>query len=275
MIGSDRMNWQSVLDYLVQLATSLGIKLLGALLILVVGIRLISWLKKWLKNSPKLDKLDSSLRSFLVSFSSIVLYVLLIITVAMILGVPVTTFITILASCGVAIGLALQGSLSNFAGGLMILFFKPFKVGDFIEASGESGVVTEITVVYTVLTTPDNKRVTIPNGSLTNSVIENYSAEPLRRVDLTFSTDYGCDIDMVKMVIGKLVEEHPLALAEPEPFVRLSAHGDSALTYAVRVWCKSEDYWTVHFDLTESVKKAFDQHDISIPYPQMDVHIKN
>ena len=180
-----------------------------------------------------------------------------------------------LASCGVAIGLALQGSLSNFAGGLMILFFKPFKVGDFIEASGESGVVTEITVVYTVLTTPDNKRVTIPNGSLTNSVIENYSAEPLRRVDLTFSTDYGCDIDMVKTVIGKLVEEHPLALAEPEPFVRLSAHGDSALTYAVRVWCKSEDYWTVHFDLTESVKKAFDQHDISIPYPQMDVHIKN
>ncbi|MBR5525110.1 MAG: mechanosensitive ion channel [Clostridia bacterium] len=269
------MNWQNVLDSLIELATSWGLKLLGALVVLVVGLRLIGWLKKWLQTSPKLDKLDSGLRSFLISFSGIVLYAVLFITIAMVLGVPATSFITILASCGVAIGLALQGSLSNFAGGLMILFFRPFKVGDFIEASGESGTVTEITVVYTVLTTPDNKRVTIPNGALTNSVIENYSAEPLRRVDLTFSTGYDCDIEQVKSVIGKLVAEHPLALTEPEPFVRLSAHGDSALTYAVRIWTKSEDYWTVYFDMTEGVKKAFDQNGISIPYPQMDVHVKN
>ena len=269
------MNWQNVLDSLIELATSWGLKLLGALVVLVVGLRLIGWLKKWLQTSPKLDKLDSGLRSFLISFSGIVLYAVLFITIAMVLGVPATSFITILASCGVAIGLALQGSLSNFAGGLMILFFRPFKVGDFIEASGESGTVTEITVVYTVLTTPDNKRVTIPNGALTNSVIENYSAEPLRRVDLTFSTGYDCDIEQVKAVIGKLVAEHPAALSEPEPFVRLSAHGDSALTYTVRIWTKSEDYWTVYFDMTEGVKKAFDQNGISIPYPQMDVHVKN
>ncbi len=269
------MDWDKILDNLLQLATSWGIKLLEAIVILVVGLKLIGWLKKWLKNSPKLDKLDPSLRSFLMSFSGIVLYVVLIITIAMVLGIPATSFITILASCGVAVGLALQGSLSNFAGGLMILLFKPFKVGDYIEASGESGTVTEISVVYTVLTTVDNKRVTIPNGALTNSVIENYSTEPLRRVDLTFNTDYSCDIEKVKTLIEGLVAEHPAALADPAPFVRLSGHGDSALTYTVRIWAKNEDYWTVYFDMLEGVKKAFDQNGISIPYPQMDVHVKH
>lgn len=269
------MNWQTILNYLVQLATSWGIKLLEALVLLVVGLKLVKWLKKWLKESPKLDKLDSGLRSFLVSFSSIILYALLIIVIASILGIPATSFITILASCGVAVGLALQGSLSNFAGGLMILFFKPFKVGDFIEASGETGIVQEITVVYTVLLTLDNKRVTIPNGGLTNSVIKNYSSEELRRVDLTFNVAYGSDVEQVKKLIADLAAAHPLALKEPAPFVRLSAHGDSALTFTTRVWCKNADYWDVYFDLTEGVKKAFDQKGIQIPFPQMDVHVKN
>lgn len=269
------MNWQTILNYLVQLATSWGIKLLEALVLLVVGLKLVKWLKKWLKESPKLDKLDSGLRSFLVSFSSIILYALLIIVIASILGIPATSFITILASCGVAVGLALQGSLSNFAGGLMILFFRPFKVGDFIEASGETGIVQEITVVYTVLLTLDNKRVTIPNGGLTNSVIKNYSSEELRRVDLTFNVAYGSDVEQVKKLIADLAAAHPLALKEPAPFVRLSAHGDSALTFTTRVWCKNADYWDVYFDLTEGVKKAFDQKGIQIPFPQMDVHVKN
>lgn len=269
------MNFQQFLNFILQLATSLGIKLLAAILVLVVGLRLIKWFKKWLKTTPKLEKLDSSLRSFLVSFSSIIFYVMLIITVAMILGVPVTSFITILASCGVAIGLALQGSLSNFAGGLMILFFKPFKVGDYIEASGESGSVEEISVVYTVLLTPDNKKITIPNGTLTNSVIKNYSSEDTRRVDFTFNTGYECDIEKVKSLILKTILEHPAALKEPEPFVRLSAHSDSSLTYTARVWCKSEDYWDVNFDTIEKVKKVFDENNISIPYQQIDVHINN
>jgi len=193
----------------------------------------------------------------------------------MILGVPVTSFITILASCGVAIGLALQGSLSNFAGGLMILFFKPFKVGDYIEAAGESGTVSEISVVYTVLLTPDNKKITIPNGTLTNSVIENYSSEATRRVDFTFNTGYECDIEKVKELILKIISEHPAALKEPEPFVRLSAHGESSLTYSARVWCNSEDYWNLYFDTIEAVKNAFDENKISIPYPQIDVHVNN
>ena len=269
------MSLQQFLNFVLQLATSVGFKLLGAIVILFVGLKLIKWFKTWLKTTPKLIKLDSSLRSFLVSFCSIVLYIMLVITVAMILGVPVTSFITILASCGVAIGLALQGSLSNFAGGLMILFFKPFKVGDYIEAAGESGTVVEISVVYTVLLTPDNKKITIPNGTLTNSTIENYSSESTRRVDFTFNTGYECDIEKVKEIILKIISEHPAALKDPKPFVRLSAHSESSLTYTARVWCNSENYWDLNFDTIEAVKKAFDENNISIPYPQIDVHLNN
>lgn len=265
--------WTNLLKFATEFLTSWGIKLLVAILVLVIGIKLVKVFVKFIKTSKKLDKLDESLRSFLSSFSSILLYFVLIITVAMILGVPATSFITILASCGVAIGLALQGSLSNFAGGIMILLFKPFKVGDYIEASGESGTVVEISVVYTVLLTPDNKRITVPNGSLTNSVIKNYSSEELRRVDMTFSTGYECDIEKTKKIIAEVINNHPKALKDPEPFIRVSEHADSALTYVVRVWCKSENYWDVNFDIIEGVKEAFDKNDITIPYPQVDVHV--
>lgn len=269
------MDWNVVLEDLIKLVTSFGITLLKAIVVLVVGLRLIKWAKKWLKSSPKLDKLDLGVRSFLGSFVSIGLYVLLIIVLAGIVGIPATSFITILASCGVAIGLALQGSLSNLAGGLMLLLFKPFKVGDYIEACGEAGTVTEITVVYTVLLTPDNKRITLPNGTLTNSTIENYSAEELRRVDLTVNVAVDSDVSKVKGYLESLAQSHPLVLAEPEPMVRLSAHSDSALTFTARAWCKNEDYWDVYFDLTEGVEKTFADNGIKVPYPQMDVHVKN
>lgn len=269
------MDWKSFYTFLMEFATSFGLKLLGAIVIFIVGIKLTSWLSKWIRNSSKLDKLDTSLRSFLASFSKIAMYIVLIITVAMILGVPATSFITILASCGVAIGLALQGSLSNFAGGLMILFFKPFKVGDFIEAAGETGTVVEISVVYTELLTLDNKRITLPNGTLTNSTIKNYSSEELRRVDLTFNVAYNSDDSKVKSIINDVISNHPQALKDPEPFVRLSQHGDSALVYTVRIWCKNSDYWTVYFDVLEGVKEEFDKTGITIPFPQVDVHINN
>ena len=266
---------ESIINYLVELATSAGLKILGALILLIVGMKAIKWLRKWIRTSERLNKVDDSLRSFMISFSSVILYVVLFITIAVILGIPTTSFITMLASCGVAIGLALQGSLSNFAGGIMILIFKPFKVGDYIEAAGESGTVTEISVVYTELLTPDNKRITIPNGTITNSVIENYSSEKIRRVDFTFNTAYDCDVDKVKKIIKNVLESHQKTLEEPECFVRLSAHNDSALTYTARVWCKSADYWDVNFDIIEGVKKAFDENDIQIPYNQLDVHIDN
>jgi small conductance mechanosensitive channel len=267
------IDFDKIVNYLVELATTTGLKLLGAIVLVIVGMKGIKWLRKWIRTSEKLNKIDDSLRSFMISFSSVVLYIVLFITVAVILGIPTTSFITMLASCGVAIGLALQGSLSNFAGGIMILIFKPFKVGDYIEAAGESGTVTEISVVYTELLTVDNKKITIPNGTITNSVIENYSAEKIRRVDLTFNTAYDCDIEKVKKIITEVLESHPKALKNPESFVRLSAHNESALTYTARVWCKTEDYWDVNFDVIESVKKAFDENDIQIPYNQLDVHI--
>ena len=267
------MNLEVLGNYLLELTASLGGKLIAAIVVLFVGVKIIKWCKKILKESSKLDKIEGSLRSFMVSFSTIALYAVLIVTIAMILGVPVTSFITILASCGVAVGLALQGALSNFAGGIMILLFKPFRVGDFIEAAGECGTVSEVSVVYTVLLTPDNKRITVPNGTLTNSVIKNYSAENIRRVDFTFTASYDNDVEKVKSVIAKVVSSHPLALKDPAPFVRLSKHADSALEYTARAWCKGADYWTVNFDVIEGVKKAFDENGISIPYQQIDIHV--
>ena len=270
-----KTGFEQLINKLVDFATTTGFKLVAVIALVIVSMKAIKWLKKWIRTSPKLDKIDSSLRSFAVSFLSVVLYAILFVTVLMILGVPATSFIAVLTTCAAAIGLALQGSLSNFAGGIMILLFKPFKVGDYIEAAGESGTVSEISVVYTELLTLDNKRITIPNGTLTNSVIENYSSEELRRVDLTFNTAYDCDMNTVKNVIGKVIENNPKALKNPEPFVRLSAHNDSALTYTVRIWCKNADYWDVNFDTIESVKKAFDENGIEIPYNQIDVHVSN
>ncbi len=269
------MNFEGIINKIVEFATTMGFKIVAVIILVIVGLKAIKWLKKWIRTSEKLDKIDSSLRSFAVSFLSVVLYALLFITVLMILGVPATSFVAVLTTCAAAIGLALQGSLSNFAGGIMILLFQPFKVGDYIEVAGESGTVSEISVVYTEILTPDNKRITIPNGTLTNSVIENYSSEDLRRVDLTFNAAYGCDIEKVKSIILKEIEDHPMALKNPEPFVRLSAHNESSLTYTARVWCKNADYWDVNFDLMESVKNAFDENHISIPYKQIDVHIDN
>ena len=267
--------WQQLVSYITSMAIALAPRIVGAMIVLVVGLALIKKVKKWMKASPKLNKIDSSVRSFTLSLTNIALYVLLAVAIALILGVSVASFMTLLASAGVAIGLALQGALGNFAGGLMILLFKPFKVGDYIEAGSESGTVKDITVVYTVLQTPDNKQITVPNGTLTNSNITNYSTEPVRRVDLTFSTAYDCDIEVTKELILKVAFAHPLVLTEPaEPFARLQTQGDSALVYVLRVWCKSEDYWTVYYDLNETVKKTFDENGIAIPFPQMDVHVR-
>lgn len=267
------MNWNSFLDFFVDLGVSFGVKILTAVVVLFVGLKLIKWFKKWIKTSVKLSKVDDGVRSFVSSFGGITLYIVLFITIAMILGIPTTSFITALASCGVAIGLAMQGFLGNFAGGLMILIFKPFKVGDFIETVDASGTVREITVVYTVLSTPDNKVITIPNGTLTNSTIQNYSSVENRRVDLDFNVSYDSDIEQVKSILMDVLNSHPEVLKDPEPFARLSSHSDSALTYTVRAWCKNEKYWDVRFDIVESVKNEFDKNNIKIPYPQVDVHL--
>jgi len=267
------MDFSVLPDLLFELGVSLGGKLIASLIVLIIGIKLIKMIKKWLTASKKLSRLDDGVRSFAASFAGIALYIILFITIAMMLGIPTTSFITALASCGVAIGLAMQGTLSNFAGGIMILLFKPFKVGDYIETADASGTVSEITVVYTVLCTPDNKVITIPNGNLTNSVIENYSAVENRRVDLTFTASYGCDVDKVKNILMTILEKHPLILKDPAPFARLSEHGDNALTYTVRVWCNTEHYWDVKFDILEEVKKEFDKNNIELAINEIKVEL--
>ncbi len=267
------MNAEKIMEFLFDLFASLGLKIIAALVLLIVGLKLIKFFKKWIKTSSKLEKVDMGVRTFLSSFLGITLYAVLFISIAMVLGIPTTSFVTALASCGIAIGLALQGALGNLAGGIMILIFRPFKVGDYITTASTSGTVTNITIMYTVLKTPDNKIITIPNGTLTNSVIENYSESKERRVDFLFTTAYDCDIDKVKEILLNEANKHEKVLDNPLPFARLTNHGDSALEYTLRVWCRSEDYWTVKFDLLESVKKEFDKNGISIPYPQMDIHV--
>ncbi|MBQ4037822.1 MAG: mechanosensitive ion channel family protein [Clostridia bacterium] len=250
-----------------------GIKLLTSVVLLVVCWKLIGLLIKFLKKNRQFNKIDEGARGFLLSCISIILKVVLVLTVAANLGVPMTNIVAILGSCGLAIGLALQGSLANFAGGLMILVFHPFRVGDYIEASGKEGTVKSISLLYTTVTTIDNKDVIMPNGALTNAVITNFSAEDTRRVDLEFAVAYDSDAERVKQVLLLLADKHELVLKDPAPFARMTKHDQSALIFSLRVWSKKDDYWTVKFDLLEQVKTAFDKLEIQIPFPQMDVHI--
>lgn len=271
VVEEQKAFWPMIQKYIAELGTTVGAKLLLGLLILVIGLKLSKWIIKIIGKGHAFQKLDVSVQSFVKSLAKVLLYALVISSACITWGVPSTSFMTIFASAGVAIGLALQGALSNFAGGLMILFFKPFKVGDYIESNGASGTVKEITIIYTILQTNDNKTVTIPNGALTNSVVTNCSTEATRRVDLTISTDYDNDIDLVRKVLLDVAYGHELVLKDPEPFVRLGAHGASSLDYTFRVWCKGADYWTVCFDMLENIKKAFDANGISIPYQQVQI----
>jgi len=216
---------------------------------------------------------DESLKPFLKNLVGILLKVLLIITVLSMLGVEMTSFIAILGAAGLAVGLALSGTLQNFAGGAMILLFKPFKVGDVIEAQGFIGKVSEIQIFNTILKTPDNKTIIIPNGGLATSSMTNYSTEPTRRVDWTFGIGYGDDVDKAKEVIKGLCDQDPRILKDPELFIAVSALADSSVNFAVRAWVNADDYWNVFFEMNEKVYKSFDREGLNIPFPQMDVHL--
>lgn len=252
-----------------------GQKIILAIIVLVIGLILINHLLKLINKSLDKAKVDKSLHSFLNSIINISLKILLFITIASMLGVKMTSFIAILGAAGLAVGLALQGSLSNFAGGVLIILLKPFKVGDFIEGTGHAGTVTEIQVFHTILNTPDNRVIVIPNGNLSNSSVINYSKKDTRRVDLTFGVSYQDDITKVKNVLTRLANEHELILKDPAPVIKLAELGDSSINFILRVWCQSENYWTVHFDLLENVKLEFDKENISFPYPHMDVDLYN
>ncbi len=262
--------FQTLTPYVVSIAG----KLLAAVIILVAGFKLVKFLTKLLSKSKAFSKLDSNVRSFLNSFLSIGLKAVVIITVAGIVGIPMTSFITILGSMAVAIGLSLQGSLSNIAGGLIILLFKPFAIGEYISVDGVEGTVCEIGLYYTYLKTVDNQKIVVPNAVASNNTLVNVTHQTTRRVDLKVTVAYNSDIDTVKDILLGIAHAHPKILKNPaEPMARLSEHGDSALVFTFRCWCNSADYWDVRFDLLEQVKEAFDKRGISIPYPQLDVHL--
>ena len=257
---------EAVYNSLVALITSVGSTLVLALLVLIVGRILIRSLLKMLSRSKLLAKVDPGVRSFTLSFFNIGLYLLLAISIIGILGVPMASIVAALASAGVAIGLALQGALSNLAGGIMLMIFKPFRVGDFVDAAGVSGVVKEITMFYSVVITGDNKRITIPNGNLMNTNIVDYSAEEQRRVDLEFSCAKSESPIRVQKVILDTISANPKVMDTPDkPFARVSGGTNEAMTFTVRAWCHSADYWDVYFDPTYDIIVALAAAGVQAP----------
>lgn len=262
------------MDAFMEFIKNYGPKAIGAVITLLIGLWVINLAMKIFKKTLEKSKLEPTLNSFILSLMSVGLKILLVITVLTMAGVEMTSFVALIGAAGLAVGLALQGSLSNFAGGVLIIFFKPFKVGDFIEASGNAGTVREIQILHTILTTPDNKVIIIPNGPLSNSVITNFSREGKRRVDMTFGVGYEADIREVRDILNSIVSKDDRVMNEPAPMIRLMELADSSVNFTVRLWVKTSDYWDVYFDTQEKVKLAFDENGISIPFPQMDVHFQ-
>lgn len=259
---------ESIIDklLLIDYIAILG-KVLIALLMLIVGLWAINLLIKGVKAVMIRRGFDKSLQGFLLSLMKWGLRVFLLITIAGQLGIQTTSFAAVLAAASLAIGMALQGSLSNFAGGALIMVFRPFKIGDFIKVQGEQGVVKKIEIFTTTLNTLDNKVIIIPNGMLSNGVITNYSKEDKRRVDLVFGVSYDADIKHTKELLNKILQEHILVLKEPAPVVILSKLNTSSIDFEVRAWVESKDYWTVYSELLEQTKEALDKAGIEIPYP--------
>lgn len=244
-----------------------------AVVTLMIGFWLVGRLSKIIEKVLKSKEIDISLQKFLIRIVSIGLKVLVLISVAGLVGIPTTSFIAVIGAAGLAIGLALQGSLANFAGGVLILFLKPFKVGDFIEGAGHSGTVEDISIFYTNMTTVKNQVVIIPNAQLSNDSIINYSQKPIRRLDLVFGIDYSDDIDKAKEVLQKMISSEQRVLDDPSFMIGVDALGDNAVNIVTKSWCKNEDYWDLNYEFMEKVKKEFDANEISFPFPQQDIHI--
>lgn len=260
-------------EKVVDLVLFYGPKLVGAILVWIVGSIIVKFLAKTFSRILDKRKVDDSLKPFLTGIVSSLLKVMLVISVLGMIGVEMTSFVAILGAAGLAVGLALSGTLQNFAGGVMLLIFKPFKNGDLIEAQGHTGTVSEIQIFNTILKTLDNKTIIIPNGGLANGSMTNYSTEPQRRVDWTFGIGYGDDSKKAKAVLQSLIDADSRILKSPESFIALSALADSSVNFTVRVWVKSEDYWPVFFEMNENVYNTFNKEGLNIPFPQMDVHV--
>ena len=251
----------------------LGGRILAALIIYIIGKILVNWANRLFAKMLEKRKVEPSIQSFLKSIVNITLLVLLFLAVIGKLGIELTSFAALLASAGVAVGMALSGNLSNFAGGVIILVFRPYKVGDYIEAStGAAGTVTDIQIFHTVLTTPDNKVVFAPNGAMSGAVVTNYSRKDTRRVDFLFGVEYGTDFNQAKSIIMEVINKDGRILKDPAPFVELGALADSSVNITVRVWVNAADYWAVNFDMNKNVYATFNEKGISFPFPQLTVH---
>ncbi|MDD6020860.1 MAG: mechanosensitive ion channel [bacterium] len=267
---------QELMSRLIESGVTLGERVLAALVIFIVGKYIIKWINRLFAKVLENRKVEAGVQTFLRSMVNILMIIMLAMAVIGRLGIELTGFAALLASAGVAVGMALSGNLQNLAGGLIILVFRPYKVGDYIESgTGASGTVQEIQIFHTVLVTPDNKVIYAPNGVMSNALCTNYSHKEERRVDFTFSFEYGEDFEKVRAVLLKVIAADSRILTTPEPFIELGAMADSSVNVTVRVWVKSADYWNVFFGMNKEVYATFNKEGINIPYPQMVVHNAN
>ena len=261
--------WQMAIDYVITYSP----KILMALIVLLIGLKIIGWIGKALSKGMAKRGTDETLRPFVVNLIGWILKAVLFISVIQMMGVATTSFVAVLGAAGLAVGLALQGTLANFAGGALLLMFKPYKVGDLIEAQGHLGVVKEIQIFTTILLNPQNRTIILPNGAVSNGDITNYTKEGKLRVDLTVGISYESDMKKAKDVLLKVLNSDEKVLKDPEPFVGVSELADSSVNLAVRPWSTPDNYWDVYFGITEKCKEALDASGITIPFPQMDVHL--
>ena len=272
-VSMDKANeWaQRGIEFLIEY----GPRVLGGIVVLLIGFWVIKRVEKGLRKLMRKRNIDESLIPFLVTLTDIALKAMLIVSVASMFGIETTSFVAVLGAAGLAVGLALQGALQNFAGGVLILIFKPYKVGDLIEAQGEKGTVKEIQIFVTILLTPENKTVIIPNGAISNGNITNYTKQGVIRVDTVFGISYDSDIKKAKEILLKILTDHPKTLRDPAPFVGVKELADSSVNLAVRAYSIPANYWEVYFDVYEAGKIALDNGGITIPFPQVDVHMQN
>jgi len=267
------MNIQQLLQKAQVVGTEFGLKLLAGLAILIIGRWIAKWLTGIVRRLMTRAKVDEMLVRFVGNLTYAVLLTFVILAAIGQLGVQTTSFIAVLGAAGLAVGLALQGSLGNFAAGVLIVLFRPYRVGDYVEAGGIAGTVEEVQIFTTVLITPDNKKIIVPNGQIMSGTITNYSAKETRRVDLVAGVSYSDDLDKVKGVLQAIIDADARIQKDPAPTIAVLALADSSVNFAVRCWTKTSDYWSVFFDLNEQIKKRFDTEGISIPFPQRDVHL--
>ncbi len=268
------INIEGIFKQLTEIIVAYGPKLIGAIVVWIIGTMIIKKIGSGFNKLMIKRDTDASLRPFLSSILNVLLKILLIFSVLSMLGVAMTSFIAFLGAAGLAIGMALSGTLQNFAGGVMILLFKPFKIGDYIDAQGYQGTVKEIQIFNTILTDLDNKTVIIPNGGLSTNSMVNYSTEPTRRVDISVGIAYGQNVKRSREVLIEMFKNDKRVLSDPAPFIGLKELADSSLNLTARVWVKSDDYWDVFFDMNENVYNTFKESGVQIPFPQMDVHIQ-